>query len=287
MSKVAVKRMSILDFHNENKDILDVGFSFNLNIWNMNLHEKPEFKELSSFGINLKKKNDKNLYPTLKEAFFSCVQEHIKKMEQYINVDIPKSESLFKYSWVGQLSSKNKESRVTLDKIIKNVNDYHAFLNDEEKMNAYFDEHYSQYESVINEQISIIDLDVKVGDKVYMFSDDLRFHEVDANFGSLFNVSEFSIESINYEYDFYKSIDESQFRMKNEIDINANIKTKTEDKSQYHPPQLSFSRDKKTDEDILVLRQGVSNYRMFLRENELKEYIEKFKKSVFSSLENL
>ena len=287
MSKVAVKRMSILDFHNENKDILDIGFSFNLNIWNMNLLEKPDFKELAGFGINIKKKNDKNLYPTLKEAFLACIQEHIKKMDQYINVDIPKSEALFKYSWVGQLSSKNKESRVRLNKIIENVNNYHEFLNDEDKINTYFDEHYSQYESVVNEQISIIDLDVKVGDKVYMFSDDLRFHEVDANFGSLFNVSEFSIESIVYEYDFYKSLDESQFRMKNEIDINANIKTKKVGKSEYHPPQLSFSRDKNTDEDILVLRQGVSNYRMFLRENELKEYIEKFKKSVFSSLENL
>lgn len=293
MNTTPIKRQSLKDFAEEQKENVTLSFSFGLQCFNINFTETVSFSDNNNFGICLFDKNrEKKIYPTLKDAFNAAVGENLLLMNKYLEKDIPESLKLFKYSWLGQLSSKNQDSSKRLDLIIKNIKEYKEFLLDQKLLDAYFEEHYANYESVIEEKISITETELKIGSPIYMFQETLKLHEIENNFNNLFELVEYQVSELSYDYSFYKPIDEIRFRMSNNVDIKLRIMTKympkdESDKPTFSAPTLSFTKSENNGADFLTLCQGYSNHRVFLERKSAVDYINLFKKRVFEDLSKI
>lgn len=300
MNSIPVKRISIKDYVKENEDKLVVQFSFSKNIRSISNGKEINFKENNDFSIDIGKKEvSKGLsrvlqesYPTLREAFDACVDENLKLVMEYETEIIPKSNKLWKYSFVGQLFEKNKADRKIVDDVITNVEKYKKFLTDKKVLDKYYDDNYKEFEDIDEDKITVPDPDFELGDKVYMFFEQFDFHHIEDKFDNLFSVEAFSISNMDYDYSFYRTLDKKGFSMSNSVDVRLRVETefvKTEesDRSNYGAPTLSFTMDKEDGKNVLRMCQGCSSYRLFLRKDELDTYLKSFKSAVINELENL
>jgi len=163
MNTISLKRLSFLEFTQQESEKTILGFCFGTSLHRVSPDKPVVFNDVNNFGINIYHINtEKTIHPTLRDAFNACVEENLKLMDEYINETIPKSDALFKYSFLGQLFKKNRASRKIVDKVSKNVNDYKKFLDDKAGLDAYFKEHYEKHEDVIHQKISVTDSKLKL-----------------------------------------------------------------------------------------------------------------------------
>jgi len=297
MSLIQLKKVSLNDFSNDDSNDFSLSFRFNLSLFNLKFRDEFEFSQGSSFHLELVKNEDVR-YKTLREAFDSCVLEHKKMIELWIIETIPNEEKRFMFSSFMQFFNAAKNEREKLDIIIKNVNKYKDFLDDENALNDYYNENYKNKENYEDSIINLSELKMDIGDRVYLLQDNLRLSLRDQDFNDLFQYSEYEIENIDTMINNSIFLD-SKTKSNQIINVSLNVQTKSITNTKYK--NINFNINQKNNEsheidnlsnvdenETVVLRQNISsNYRLFLTKDDMFEYINKLRDGINKSFDEI
>ena len=272
-----IKKINHLQFLEENNNYRH-SYKFNVTMKLQNFKEPVFFSTFSEpfFKFtNIDKNEHKGLvyHNDLKSSYLNMIEEH-KKEVSFLLRKITANPTL---SFLKNSILKAGKENVKRDKkIIKNLNQYMSFLENTEEVELYYKENYEQLDKPIN----IIDFDtgVNVGDSVYIFVGGLNLHKTDSDFNDLFQVFDFKIEKIEKTINEYGSLNENtQCFVKQNIFVEENLESSLPSKYL----DFNFSSDGVKAE----LNQGVTNYRKFLKKDDLNKYLKELKENVNKKLE--
>lgn len=259
---------------------LERGFSFRLSPFHYD--KDMNFMDFCTLGISVYDEREKqvhSIYKNLREAFDDVVKLQKERLKEVILTEIPETLNKTTYSWFGQFFPKNQKRKIKMDAIINRVIEYKALLDDEEAMNKIYEDNLKRYENALDKEVSYLDLDLGLYDKIYMLQEQINFHSTEGNAVLPFSIVHYIISEIRLNYKSYKTLSDNEYQPNERLDFDYNIHIKKSNEYQdyhYSKPSIQFVRSNKV-QDAMVLSQGVSNYRLFLRAKELQNEISIFK----------
>ncbi len=225
----------------------------------------------TAYSIILKNIDNETVIDNFIDQSLNELFQRIDEIVEDYKYKIKDSRSRFSNSFFFARTEKFKKRKENLLTIEKHIENYQEARKDEKRIKPLKQRLKNEFLEIANKEITIPDVDLKVGSSVWLLQDNLNLHRQEDNFKDIFSIVEYKV-SRNFTHSFSSN---DLNKIEQFFDFYAEVGN-TELEKYYGSVSFSFKKYKNN----FNLTQGVSSYRKFLSKQHAENYREDIKSAL-------